>query len=284
MKLVASKLLILAIVAVFITGLQTVNASDVDWAKFSKNTVKALKSDSPGLQKSAMQMVIKYGDKLDVGDAVFDVMRVFRNGKNRGDRRLALAALVHMDNEWAMGFLKRQSEFEKDPVIKNQLASLGSESNKMEAADLSGAAEDFSKLSEEVSTLSNEEWSHTYKTDADGKPLNAGQNKYMLSFKKGNLPPVESYWSVTMFDSETHLQIDNPLTGYQVESPALSDIKIDQDGGLTLYIQSESPGEGKASNWLPAPKGPFYMLLHLYWPKKEVLDGTWTAPPVTKSK
>lgn len=281
MKIIMSKLLVLVIAVVLFSGLQTVNASDVEWAKFSKNIVKALKSDSPGLQKSAMQMVIKYGDKLDVGDAVFDVMRVFRNEKDRGERRLALAALVNMNNEWAMDFLKRQGEFEKDPVIKNQLASL--ESYEMGEADLSGATEDFSKLSEEVSTLSNEEWTYTYKVDEDGEPLNAGQSKYMLKFKKGNLPPVESYWSVTMFDSETHLQIDNPLTGYQVNSPALSDIQMDKDGGLTLYIQNESPGEGMVSNWLPAPKGPFYMILRLYWPMKEVLDGKWKAPLIAKS-
>jgi hypothetical protein len=282
MKTIMSKLLVLAIAVVLVSGLQMVKASDVEWAKFSKNIVKALKSDSPGLQKSAMQMVIKYGDKLDVGDAVFDVMRVFRNEKNRGERRLALAALVNMNNEWAMDFLKRQGEFEKDPVIKNQLVSL--ESYETGEVDLSGAAEDFSKLSEEVSTLSNEEWTYTYKADADDDPLNADQSKYVLKFKKGNLPPVESYWSVTMFDSETHLQIDNPLTGYQVDSPALSDIQMDKDGGLTLYIQNESPGEGMVTNWLPAPKGPFYMVLRLYWPMKEVLDGKWTAPPITKSK
>ena len=282
MRSITSKLLIVLSVAVFITGLQTGNASDVDWAKFSKNIIKALKSDSPGLQKSAMQMVVKYGDQLDVNDAVFDVMRIFRNEKNRGERRLALAALVNMKNDWAIGFLKRQSEYEKDPVIKNQLVSL--ESYEMESEDLSSAAEDYSKLSEEVSTLSNEEWSYTYKTDADGNPLNAGQSKYMLSFKKGNLPPVESFWSFTVFDGETHLQVDNPLTGYQVDSPALSDLKMGMDGGLTLYIQNESPGEGMLSNWLPAPKGPFYVVLRLYWPKEEVLNGSWTAPAITKSK
>jgi hypothetical protein len=282
MKIIMSKLLIVVIAVVLISGLQLVNASDVEWAQFSKNIVKALKSDSPGLQKSAMQMVIKYGDKLDVGDAVFDVMRVFRNEKNRGERRLALAALLNMNSDWATDFLKRQSEYEKDPVIKKQLESIGS--YEMAEADLSGAAEDFSKLSEEVSTLSNQEWTFTYKADADGNPLNADQNKYVLSFGKGNLPPVESYWSVTMFDSKTQLQVDNPLTGYQVDSPALSDLKMNMDGGLTLYIQNESPGEGKASNWLPAPKGPFYMLLRLYWPKKEVLDGKWTAPQITKAE
>ncbi len=152
------------------------------------------------------------------------------------------------------------------------------------AEDLSDAAEDFSKLSEEVSTLSQEEWVHTYKTDADGEGLDASQNRYVLQFKKGQLPPVESFWSVTMYDGETHLQIDNPLNSYDVDSPMLSDLKFDSDGNLTLYIQNTSPEESKVSNWLPAPKGPFYLLLRLYWPKKEVLDGTWISPPIAKVK
>ncbi len=128
MKKLTSKFIIIIIFGIVVTGLQGISASDVEWAKFSKNIVKALKSDNPGLQKSAMQMVIKYGDKLDVEDAVFDVMRIFRNEKDRGERRLALATMVSMNNDWAMGFLKRQSEFENDPVIKNQLISIGSES------------------------------------------------------------------------------------------------------------------------------------------------------------
>jgi len=64
----------------------------------------------------------------------------------------------------------------------------------------------------------------------------------------------------------------------------LSEFKIDDDGGLTLYVQNESPGKVREANWLPAPKGPFFVVMRLYWPRAEALEGTWTAPPLQKTK
>ena len=71
---------------------------------------------------------------------------------------------------------------------------------------------------------------------------------------------------------------------YLLNSTMLSEFKIDDDGGLTLYVQNESPGKVKEANWLPAPKGPFFVVMRLYWPRAEALDGTWTAPPLQKTK
>lgn len=98
-------------------------ANDTNWKSFSKNIVIALQSENPGLQQSAMQMVIKYGDRLNVKDAVFDVMRVFRNHPNTRVRRLALITLTKMNSNWANYFLTRQIRFEKVASIKRQLIS-----------------------------------------------------------------------------------------------------------------------------------------------------------------
>jgi hypothetical protein len=74
--------------------------------------------------------------------------------------------------------------------------------------------------------------------------------------------------------------VANPIDRYLVNSPMLPQLKRDADGGLTLYVQNESPGKGKEANWLPAPKGPFFVLLRVYWPKEEALTGAWTPPPI----
>lgn len=83
-----------------------------------------------------------------------------------------------------------------------------------------------------------------------------------------------------MYDGKTQLLIENPINRYLINSPMLPDLKKNSDGSLTMYIQKDSPGEDKESNWLPAPDGPIYMVMRLYWPKQQALDGTWKPPPV----
>lgn len=80
------------------------------------------------------------------------------------------------------------------------------------------------------------------------------------------MPPVHAFWSVTMYELPEMLLVDNPIDRYLLNSPMLPDFVRDDDGGITIYIQHESPGEGLESNWLPAPAGPFYMAVRLYWP------------------
>ena len=123
-----------------------------------------------------------------------------------------------------------------------------------------------------------------YRVDAQGNPLDAGTANYTLTFPADGQPPVRSFWSLTLYDGNTMGMIDNPLDRYLINSPMLPDLKLDDDGALTLYIQSESPGPDLESNWLPAPGGPFYMLLRLYWPEDVVLDGRWTPPSVEKTE
>jgi hypothetical protein len=116
--------------------------------------------------------------------------------------------------------------------------------------------------------------------DADGKKFD-GANKYVLHFTKDQIPPVEAFWSLTLYDKDSYL-VDNTLNRYALGDR--SNCKLGTDGSLTLYIQSESPGTDKESNWLPAPKeGPFKLALRLYIPKKQVADGTWKPPAVQRA-
>lgn len=118
--------------------------------------------------------------------------------------------------------------------------------------------------------------------DADGEPLDGRAHHYALRFAPGALPPVEAFWSITMYDLPRQLLVRNPLSRYLVNSPMLPGLKTDADGGLTIDIQAESPGAERESNWLPAPNGPFIMFMRYYWPKADLLDGRWTTPAVVK--
>ncbi len=122
-----------------------------------------------------------------------------------------------------------------------------------------------------------------YGVDAEGEKL-SGANGYTIRFAPGELPPVRGFWSLTMYGMPESLLVANPLNRYLLNSPMMPQFKMDADGGLTFYIQNESPGKDNESNWLPAPKGPFIMVMRLYWPKPEALEGTWTAPALTRVK
>jgi len=116
-----------------------------------------------------------------------------------------------------------------------------------------------------------------YLVDAAKQKLD-GANRYTVRFAPGQLPPVNAFWSLTMYEMPQSLLVANPINRYLLNSPILPQFKKDADGGLTLLIQNESPGKDKESNWLPAPKGPFVMAMRLYWPKEEATEGKWTAP------
>jgi hypothetical protein len=121
----------------------------------------------------------------------------------------------------------------------------------------------------------------TYYVDAAKQKLD-GANRYTLRFAPGQLPPVNAFWSLTMYDEPQSLLVANPINRYLVNSPMLPQLKRDADGGLTLIVQNESPGKEKESNWLPGPKGPFSMIMRLYWPKEAARDAKWKQPPLQR--
>jgi hypothetical protein len=108
----------------------------------------------------------------------------------------------------------------------------------------------------------------------------SGANRYVMRFEKGQLPPVNGFWSLTMYDAQ-YFFVDNPLNRYTLSQR--NKLKANPDGSIDLYIQNESPGKDKESNWLPAPKDEFILMMRLYWPKDKppsILDGTWKIPEV----
>src|SRR5262249_11879332 len=119
-------------------------------------------------------------------------------------------------------------------------------------------------------------------TDWSGQKLDASGNRYTLRFGKDQLPPVNAFWSITMYELPASLLSRNPLNRYLINSPMLPQLKRDTGGAITLYLQHESPGTDLESNWLPAPKGRFFAAMRLYWPKDEALSGQWRAPPLER--
>jgi hypothetical protein len=128
------------------------------------------------------------------------------------------------------------------------------------------------------------------KTLADGEALDGSKHNYTLTFPAGQYPPVNAFWSVTMYDGKSQLLIKNPINRYLINSPMLPNMKKNADGSLTLYIQKDSPGADKESNWLPAPNDLIYLAMRLYWPKTEppsILppgEGTWKPPAIVQVK
>ncbi|SEN62897.1 Uncharacterized conserved protein [Pseudomonas sp. ok272] len=122
------------------------------------------------------------------------------------------------------------------------------------------------------------------RTDGTGKTLDTRQHNYTLTFPAGKLPPVNAFWSVTLYDGKSQLLINNPINRYLINSPMLSAMKKNADGSLTLYIQKDSPGKAKQANWLPAPDGTVYLVMRLYWPRTaapSILppgEGSWQPP------
>jgi hypothetical protein len=125
---------------------------------------------------------------------------------------------------------------------------------------------------------------------ADGQLIDTSKGNYTLTFAKGSLPPVNAFWSVTMYDGTSQLLIKNPINRFLINSPMLPSMKKNGDDSLTLYIQKDSPGKDKESNWLPAPNGLAYLIMRLYSPKDSppsILppgDGTWKPPGIVAAK
>jgi hypothetical protein len=117
--------------------------------------------------------------------------------------------------------------------------------------------------------------------DSSGQRI-SGDHRYTVTFGKGELPPVQGFWSLTLYN-KAHLFSPNALNRYSLGTKSKS-LKYDPDGGLTFYFRHDSPGAEKESNWVPAPKEEFSLYIRAYWPKKAILEGTWLPPKVERAK
>jgi hypothetical protein len=116
--------------------------------------------------------------------------------------------------------------------------------------------------------------------DQGGQPLD-GTNRYTIHFENGATPPVNAFWSITVYDQDG-FQVANPLNRFALSN--WMPFKYNPDGSLDLYFQNESPGAEKEANWLPAPKGSFNLTMRLYAPNSDALTGKWNPPPVTRAR
>ena len=123
----------------------------------------------------------------------------------------------------------------------------------------------------------------SYILDVDGKPYDGASHDYRLRFEPGKLPPVDAFWSVTMYDAVTRFLVRNPIDRYLINSTMLDELVRDPDGGITLQLQNKPPEPAREPNWLPAPAGPFSVVMRLYLPRPEVVSGDWVAPAITRA-
>jgi hypothetical protein len=122
-----------------------------------------------------------------------------------------------------------------------------------------------------------------YERDSSGQLLDGAKGQYTLHFAKNAFPPVNAFWSLTMYNLPQQLLVKNPINRYLINSPMLPHLQLDADGGLTIYIQADSPGSEKQPNWLPSPKGPFMMAMRYYLPRPALLQGEWQSPVVVRA-
>jgi len=124
----------------------------------------------------------------------------------------------------------------------------------------------------------------TFQKDKFGNQLDGSKHRYTMTFPKGKLPPVNAFWSITMYDASTQLLVENKINRYLINSNMLSNLKENRDGSITVYIQNSSPGAEYESNWLPAPNGPMSVVMRLYLPKESALKGEWKPPVINISE
>ena len=257
-------------------------ASSVAWAKFDKDLVKteffefldmALQFAPPGPEEEAIRaklasIGIGPGKKFAFKDLSLEHKAAILIGMKEGDKKVTerVATLGKNINGWNVGSsFGDRAFYNGDWLLRAAAARAGIYGN--------DAVEAMYPLT---------------KTLADGTALDGSKHQYTLTFAKDQFPPVNAFWSVTMYDGKTQLLIKNPIDRYLINSPMLPGMKKNKDGSITLYIQKDSPGKDKESNWLPAPDGPIYMVMRLYWPKDtppSILppgEGTWQPPALVK--
>jgi hypothetical protein len=186
---------------------------------------------------------------------------------------------------------------EGDRKVDEAVASAGKDINGWRVTALAGDSTFFNgdwlrrAIAAKAGIYANDSAEAVYpftRADSDAQTLDGGKHDYTLTFPAGQLPPVDAFWSLTMYDGKTQLLIENPINRYLINSPMLPGMKTNADGSLTIYIQNNSPGADKEANWLPAPAGPIYLMIRLYRPRISppsilpVGEGTWQPPGVKR--
>jgi hypothetical protein len=250
----------------------------VDWPKFDKDLVKteffdyldlALQFAPAGPEEEAIRaklasIGIGPGKKFAFKDLSLEHKAAILLGMKEGDKKVneKVASIGKSINGWHVGSAFGDRAFYNgDWLLRAAAARAGIYGN--------DAVEAMYPMT---------------KTLADGTALDGSKHKYTLTFAKDQFPPVNAFWSVTMYDAKNQLLVKNPINRYLINSPMMSGMKKNKDGSLTLYIQKDSPGKDKEANWLPAPDGDIYLVMRLYWPKDtppSILpagEGTWNPP------
>ncbi len=184
-----------------------------------------------------------------------------------------------------------------DDKVKKAVAQLGTEKNGWRISAAQGDRAFYNgnwllrAAAAQAGIYGNDSIEATYpitRVDAAGETIDTGKNRYTMTFPAGQLPPVHAFWSLTMYDGKSQLLSENPINRYLINSPMLPNMKTNEDGSLTLYIQKDNPGADQESNWLPAPNGTVYLVMRLYWPTTEAPSvlpagkGIWNPPGIVK--
>ena len=226
--------------------------------------------DDKAIRAKLATIGIGPGKTFDFKDLSAEHKAAVLLGMKEGDDKVEkyLSGGMKSINGWSVGSMFGDRDFYKGDWLKRAAAAKGG----LYGNDAAEAMYPFGR------------------TDADGKPLDASKNDYTITFPAGQLPPVNAFWSVTLYDGKSQLLSKNPLNRYLINSPMLPGLKKNADGSLTLYIQKDSPGKAKESNWLPAPNDTLYLVMRLYWPKDtppSILppgEGTWKPPGIVTAK
>ena len=212
------------------------------------------------------------GKKFDVQNLSPELQQAMVEAMKAGDKKIDtyLASGMTDANGWQLGSLPGDRDhYNGDWVMRAATAKAGIYGN--------NAAEAVYPLG---------------RLDNNGNTIDTSKNNYTLTFPAGQMPPVNAFWSVTMYYGKSQLMVENPINRYLVNTAMASQMKKNADGSLTIYIQKDSPGKDKEANWLPAPNDTAYLVMRLYWPKPatEALSvlpvgkGTWTPPGVVVAK
>ncbi|MGV0739289.1 DUF1254 domain-containing protein [Mycobacterium syngnathidarum] len=213
-------------------------------------------ADKPIVDKMA-KLGIVAGEKFDLGKLDADVAAALQSVPKEGVDKIMAAANNWEDiNGWR--FTTKTGQYGTDYLQRAVITAIGLGANRPQDAVYP-----------------------TSEADADGQAYD-GSNKYTVHFDKGQFPPVNGFWSLTMYD-EGFFFVDNPLNRYTLSQR--NAFVTNPDGSVDLYLQRDNPGPQKEANWLPTPAGKFNLMLRLYWPKEtapSIIDGTWKPPAIKK--